>query len=93
MDIDLLEIELNGISGTITNYTRNPYIIGYIDALKRFMHEHNEKMIMVIVGKLVDWYKSSIDEILNNDYISNKQDHLSTKKLLESILSYQKIKQ
>lgn len=87
MNIELLEIELHGISGTITNYTRNPYIIGYIESLKRFLHDHNEKMIYVIVEKLVNWYDKTIDEIMLNDYISNKEDHLETKKLLESVLA------
>lgn len=44
-------------------------------------------MIYVIVEKLVNWYDKTIDEIMLNDYISNKEDHLETKKLLESVLA------
>jgi hypothetical protein len=85
MEIANLEIELNGIIGTITNYTKNPYIVGYTTLLERYVHDNNQEMIKCSVQRLINWYDENINLILTNEYLNNKKDHIFTKSLLEEI--------
>ncbi len=83
MSIQQFEIEVNGIIGTITNYTKNPYIVGYTNCLRKYVNENEKDMVLLIIKKLIVWYTMNIDSILSNEYIANKSEHISTKELLE----------
>jgi len=80
-----LEIELDGIVGTITNYTRNPYIIGYLNSLRKYVEQQNQDMIKICISKLLDWYSENYKKIMSSEYVFNKNDHKSTKYLLQKI--------
>lgn len=82
MDKEKFNIELNGIIGTILSYSKNPYIVGYTNSLRKYINNYNEEMLVIILRKLVSWYDENISKILTNDYISNKNDHLYTKELV-----------
>ncbi len=83
LSIQQFEIEVNGIIGTITNYTKNPYIVGYTNCLRKYVNENEKDMVLLIIKKLIVWYTINIDSILSNEYIANKSEHISTKELLE----------
>lgn len=78
-----LKIEMNGIIGTISSYTKNPYVTGYATSLKKAVLEDDPEMARLSIKKLLEWYDGNIQSILKNEYIGNKQDHLRTKMLLE----------
>jgi hypothetical protein len=86
MKIAELELELEGISGTITRYTQNPYIVGYLNVLKKYVEQSNIEMIKMCLMKIIDWYKVNYDKIMSNQYVFNKQEHTDTRNLLNKIL-------
>lgn len=85
MKITDIEIELDGIYGTITNYTKNPYVVGYLNSLRKSVKTQNVTMIKMCIDKLLEWYKSNYETIMGSPYVFNKEDHASTMKLLQKI--------
>jgi hypothetical protein len=80
-----LEIELGGIRGTITQYTRNPYVIGYLDSLEKYVRLRDAEMTKKCISKILNWYSINYDSIQSNEYVFNKEDHKNTSQLLKEI--------
>jgi hypothetical protein len=80
-----LEIELGGIRGTITQYTRNPYIIGYLDSLEKYVGLRDADMTKICISKILNWYSNNYDSIQSSEYVFNKEDHKNTSQLLKDI--------
>jgi len=87
MKITELEIELDGITGTITNYTRNPYVVGYLNSLKKYVIQQNTELIKVSVSKLLEWYQKNFKDIMSSEYVFNKNDHILTNKFLQRVFN------
>lgn len=84
MSILDLRVEIDGIVGTIAHYSMNPYLNGYTTSLRKAIEEKDLDLAKVSISKLLQWYEANMDSIENNQYISNKQDHVKTKSLLEN---------
>jgi len=74
---------MDGIVGTIAQYSMNPYLTGYASSLRKSIEENNPEMAKISISKLLHWYEENMDSILKNQYITNKQDHLKTRAILE----------
>jgi hypothetical protein len=85
MKFQELEIELGGIRGTIAQYTRNPYVIGYLDSLEKYVRLHDVDMTKKCISKILNWYSHSYDTIQSSEYVFNKEDHKNTSQLLKKI--------
>ena len=85
MKFQELEIELGGIRGTITQYTRNPYIIGYLDSLEKYVRLQDANMTKICISKILNWYSNNYDSIQSSEYVFNKEDHKNTSQLLKDI--------
>lgn len=81
-----IDIELHGIVNTITNYTSNPYIVGYTQLLSKYINQNDNKMLKIIINKLIEWYDSEIIIIQRSEYLSNKEEHKKTNDLLKILL-------
>lgn len=81
-----LKIEIEGIVGTIAQYSLNPYLTGYTASLKRATEEKDVEMAKASIIKLLEWYEENMDSIMKNQYISNKQDHIKTRDILTKAL-------
>jgi hypothetical protein len=85
MKFQVLEIELVGIRGTITQYTRNPYVIGYLDSLEKYVRLRDAEMTKTCISKILNWYSKNYDNIQSSEYVFNKEDHKNTSQLLKEI--------
>jgi hypothetical protein len=85
MKFQELEIELGGIRGTITQYTRNPYVIGYLDSLEKYVGLRDADMTKTCISKILNWYSNNYDNIQSSEYVFNKEDHKNTSQLLKDI--------
>ncbi len=79
-------VELNGITGTIESYTRDPYIMGYLKVLNNAVDAGNNELEQAVLVKLISWYDNNIEEILNDKYVYNKDLHKTTKTILKDYL-------
>lgn len=68
-------LELNGIIGTIRTYTRNPFMMGYTEALKDSVECNDYEMMQIVLDKVIDWYNDEIEKIANDDFVINKSNH------------------
>lgn len=84
MKITELKLEYSGIFGTITQYSKNPYIVGYLETMKEYITECDLDNLKMCISKILVWYDDNIDKIMSNDYVLNKDDHKTTKKILEN---------
>jgi hypothetical protein len=85
MKFQELEIELGGIKGTITQYTRNPYVVGYLDSLEKYIRLQDADMTRICILKILNWYSNNYETIQSNEYVFNKEDHLNTNQLLKKM--------
>jgi len=86
MNLTDLQIELDGITFTITSYTRNPYVVGYLKSLRKYIEEENVILVKACISKLLDWYLKNYTTIMSSEYVFNKNDHIITKDLLQNTL-------
>jgi len=82
MKINHLRLEYPGIYTTITRYTKNPYIVGYLKIMNESINDKNIDDINSCIQKLLSWYETNIKKILANEYVMNKEDHIRTRKIL-----------
>ena len=82
-DIMLLEIE--GITNTIKDYTRDNFVISYAKRLKDLSYPDDKSLINKLSIKLLEWYKDEIKDIKLNQFVSNINEHYKSIKILEEI--------
>ncbi len=87
MNLSELQIELDGITFTITSYTRNPYMLGYLNSLRTYVEQQNVILVKACISKLLDWYQKNYNTIMLSEYVFNKNDHTTTKDLLLKTLN------
>ncbi len=68
-------IELNGIIGTIHTYTRNPFMVGYTEALKKAVENNDFDTLRIVLDRVISWYNTEIDKIKSDEYVLNKNLH------------------
>lgn len=88
MKMNELELEYPGVFGTITQYTRNPYVVGYLETLKKYLDKNDSDNIKLCLSKILDWYTMNMEDILTNQYVMNKKDHVLTKEILENAFNH-----
>ncbi len=82
---ELLYLEVEGLTKTINEYTRDNYVISYSSKLTKLNFPKDKKMINLISGKLLDWYKDNIEDIKGNQYLPNINTHLKSINILEEL--------
>ncbi len=82
------EIEIFGAFKTIQDYTNDPFTLGYIQAYKKSAKNNDYEMMKLALLKLKKFYKDNLDEILSNNFVSNKENHINSKDLINNILNY-----
>jgi hypothetical protein len=81
--IQELEIEYDGMLGTIKQYSCDPYVLSYLDKLKQAIQDEHVEMIRIMISKLNQWYDENIFDIETNRWVVNVQSHIKTQKLLK----------
>lgn len=77
-------IEIEGITYTIKNYTREHYI--YINLLYKSGQEDNIVLIPLLLERLIKWYSENIKTILHDQFVYNKDSHIKNISTLKRIL-------
>jgi hypothetical protein len=82
MDWTKYQIELTGMTKTVENITKDPYIIGYMEILKNSIQDHEVSLVHLTSKKMVDWYQSHLNDILSDRFVYDKENHKKTFALL-----------
>ncbi len=80
--IQELEIEYDGMLGTIKQYSCDPYVISYLERLKQAIQEERIDMIRIMIKKLNEWYEENMFDIETNRWVINIDSHHKTQRLL-----------
>lgn len=81
-----LEIEYDGMLGTIIQYSCDPYVVSYLDKLKDAILSEEIDMIKVMISKLNEWYEENIIDIETNRWVVNVDSHHKTQRLLKEFM-------
>jgi len=84
--IQELEIEYDGILGTIKQYSCDPYVVSYLDTLKKGIQNEEIGIIRIMIYKLNEWYEENIYDIENNRWVINLKSHRKTQRLIKEFL-------
>jgi hypothetical protein len=82
MDWTKYQIELTGMTKTVENITKDPYIIGYMEILKNSIQSHEVNLVNRTSKKMVDWYQNHLNDILSDQFVYDKDNHRKTFALL-----------
>jgi DNA-binding ferritin-like protein len=74
-----------GLANTINEYTRDHYVKNYTKILVESLEENDCESIEGVVKRLLSWYQKVIEDIRNDKFIYNKEQHEKSIKLLEDI--------
>ena len=75
-----LEIEIDGIIGTIESYTGEPYINNILIKLKKSINSRDALEIKYCLTKLSEWYSDNQKYIQNNEFVTDKKTHIRIEK-------------
>ena len=81
--IQELEVEYDGMLGTIKQYSCDPYVISYLGRLKEAMQNEQLEMIRIMIYKLNQWYEENMFDIETNRWVINVDSHHKTRRLLD----------
>ena len=81
-----LEIEYDGMSGTIIQYSCDPYVVSYLDKLKQALIKEELGMIKIMMYKLNEWYEENIVDIETNRWVVNLDSHHKTQRLIKEFM-------
>lgn len=84
--IQELELEYEGMLGTIQQYSCDPYVISYLSRLKSAIQSENFSMIKIMINKLDEWYEENINEIEENRWVINIASHHKTQRLIKEFM-------
>jgi len=84
--IQELEIEYDGMLGTIKQYSCDPYVVSYLNSLKKGIQNEEINIIRIMIYKLNEWYEENIKDIENNRWVINIDSHHKTQRLIKEFL-------
>lgn len=73
--IQKLSLEIDGISGTVREYTSKSYIDNILNNLEKSIESKSPKEILYCMNKLVEWYNDNQQYIQTNEFVFNKKIH------------------
>jgi hypothetical protein len=84
--IQELEIEYEGMLGTIKQYSCDPYVVSYLNRLKEAIQKEEIEMIKIMISKLNEWYEENITAIEENRWVINVDSHRKTQRLIKEFM-------
>ena len=84
--IQELEVEFEGMLGTIKQYSCDPYVVSYLERLKDAIQKQELRMIRIMIEKLNEWYEDNISEIESNRWVINVGSHRKTQRLIKEFM-------
>lgn len=92
MDIKDFLIEVEGIEGTILNYTDDEFVKSYARQIRKFAVIKDVLMVIELSNRILDWYRTEIILIKSNIFVHNQQAHIKVIELLETFISNNGVK-
>lgn len=83
--LKLLQIEYDGIYGTIDEYTSDPNIMNYLLQLKTGIDDRDYEIVKYSVEELVKWYEQNLTKIRSNEFVTHFNSHQKNMALLKEI--------
>lgn len=85
--LKLLELEYDGINGTITSYTSDPSVINYSTKLKTGIITRDYEIVKYSIDKIIEWYDLNIIAIRQSKFLDfyKREEHEKLYVLLEEI--------
>lgn len=83
--IKQLRIEYDGIFGITNDYTSDPVVMNSLTQLKLALENEECETICYTLDVLIDWYRTHLSEIRNNDYVFNYDQYVRNFELLKNI--------
>jgi len=85
-NIQELEVEFEGMHGTIKQYSCDPYVVSYLERLKDAIQNKELGMIRIMIEKLNEWYEDNITAIETNRWVVNIGSHHKTQRLIREFM-------
>lgn len=82
-----LELEYDGIYGTIREYTTDSNVMNYLNKLKKSITEANYDSIKYTLSEIDKWYDENISAISSSNYVPNLASHQKNRLLIKELLS------
>ena len=64
-----LELEYEGIRGTILDYTSEGNIVNFLDGLKKQIDIKDIEAITYYINEICAWYEKNINQIYENEFV------------------------
>ena len=80
-----LQIEYDGICGTIDDYTSDSNVMNYLAKLKEGIDELDYDSVVYSLNEIIQWYDKNINKIRSNEYVINFDSHKKNHELLKQI--------
>ena len=85
-NIQELEVEFEGMLGTIKQYSCDPYVVSYLERLRVAIQNKEIKMIGIMIAKLNEWYEDNMMDIESNRWVINLNSHHKTQRLIKEFM-------
>ena len=80
-----LKLEFQGIKNVISNYDDSGIIGNYVNGLEEALTSDIFENVLYYLNGICEWYKENIEDICENGYVYNQDEHTRIKKLLEDL--------
>jgi len=72
---EIINIELDGISRTIREYSTDQFVISYAEKLGISEFRNNPIFLRPLIERIKQWYENQIEEIKKSQYVQHKDLH------------------
>lgn len=80
-----LQVEYDGICGTIHAYTTDSNVLNYLDKLKIGIDKLDYDIVKYSLEQIILWYDNSIIRICNSKYAKHTESHIKNHEFLKKI--------
>lgn len=84
--IKKLKLDIDGMIGTIMEYTSKPYIENICTKLKSSINRNDLEEIEYFLIKLKEWYKENQRHIQSNDFVFDKNIHIKIERDIQTYI-------
>lgn len=84
---EIVEIEFEGLSQTISHYTNDYFIKSYANKLLTIEYPKNKRILVILVEYLLEWYDEKLIEVKKSEYVVSKISHTKSYEILTNLKS------
>lgn len=84
-NINYLLLYKKPISESILEYATDNFTKNNAHKLLELSEDNNRNELLTVIKELIEWYKSNIEIIRNDRFVSKKEDHIRSYDMLQCI--------